>query len=85
MSAISRSLVFLMDGLIRLYQAVHLPFFHGTCRHMPTCSHYAREALQEWGPVRGGGMAALRILRCNPLFPAGYDPVPLRSEKEPRT
>lgn len=46
-----------------------------TCRFLPTCSEYAIEAVKTRGIVIGGAMATLRILRCNPLFHGGYDPV----------
>ena len=49
-----------------------------TCRFTPTCSQYAVEALELHGAVRGSLLAAGRILRCHPLSPGGYDPVPPR-------
>ncbi len=47
-----------------------------SCRFLPTCSEYAATALRERGIVVGGALAVWRVLRCNPLFRAGYDPVP---------
>jgi len=47
-----------------------------SCRFLPTCSEYAVEAVKTRGIVIGTGLAAWRLLRCNPLFHAGYDPVP---------
>ncbi len=47
-----------------------------TCRFYPTCSHYGFEAIQKYGAIRGGLMAAWRVVRCNPFNPGGYDPVP---------
>ncbi|MGE0176175.1 MAG: membrane protein insertion efficiency factor YidD [Phycisphaerales bacterium] len=47
----------------------------GRCRFMPTCSAYAIEALQEHGALRGGWMAARRVLRCHPWGGSGWDPV----------
>jgi len=47
-----------------------------TCRFYPTCSHYGFEAIRKHGAIRGGLMAAWRVLRCNPFNPGGYDPVP---------
>ena len=46
-----------------------------SCRYLPTCSEYAIEAVEKRGVVRGMIMAAWRLLRCNPLFRGGYDPV----------
>ena len=47
-----------------------------TCRFYPTCSQYAIEAIEIHGVLKGTILAVLRLLRCNPLFPGGYDPVP---------
>lgn len=47
-----------------------------TCRFSPTCSQYAVEAVERHGALRGGWLAAWRVLRCNPLVPGGFDPVP---------
>jgi putative membrane protein insertion efficiency factor len=60
---------------IRLYQRAVSPLLPPTCRFLPTCSEYAAEAIRRKGLAAGVWMAALRILRCNPLFPGGYDPV----------
>ena len=46
-----------------------------SCRYLPTCSQYAIEAVEKRGVVRGLLMAGWRLLRCNPLFRGGYDPV----------
>lgn len=46
------------------------------CRYVPTCSAYAIEALQKYGPVKGGMLAMKRIGRCHPWGGSGYDPVP---------
>ena len=64
--------------LIRLYQRGISPYTPSVCRFTPTCSHYAVEALQKHGVVFGSLLALWRILRCNPLFHGGYDPVPDR-------
>ena len=47
-----------------------------TCRYIPTCSEYAVEAIERYGPLKGGRLAAWRLLRCNPFSKGGYDPVP---------
>ena len=59
---------------IKLYQKIP-GSFHGYCKHVPTCSQYAIEAVEKYGAFKGGLMAAWRILRCNPLSKGGYDPV----------
>lgn len=46
------------------------------CRYFPTCSAYAVTAIERYGAIKGGGMAAWRVLRCNPFSKGGYDPVP---------
>ena len=51
------------------------------CRYFPSCSNYAYRAVNEWGSIIGLIMGGLRILRCNPLFPTGADPVPRRRRK----
>ncbi len=47
----------------------------GACRFQPTCGEYAAIAMAEHGAIRGGLMAAGRLLRCHPLHPGGFDPV----------
>jgi putative membrane protein insertion efficiency factor len=66
--------------LITLYQRLVSPLFPPSCRFVPTCSQYAREAILKHGLVRGSYLAARRVLRCHPLNPGGYDPVPERKE-----
>jgi uncharacterized protein len=46
-----------------------------TCRYLPTCSEYALESIEKRGALVGMFAAVWRILRCNPLFAGGYDPV----------
>jgi len=66
----------LILGLIRLHQQVFSPHVAGACRFAPSCSHYASEAVRKHGVVRGLWLTARRLLRCQPLGPSGYDPVP---------
>jgi len=66
----------LVVGLIRSYQLTLGPLTPMTCRFEPSCSRYALEAVRKHGPWRGAALAALRLIRCNPLNAGGYDPVP---------
>ena len=64
-------------GLIRLYQLTVSRFLPpDTCRFYPTCSHYGYQAIYKYGVLKGGLMAAWRVLRCNPFNKGGFDPVP---------
>jgi putative membrane protein insertion efficiency factor len=67
---IARALI----GLIRLYQRTH-SWRVPVCRFVPSCSQYAVEAISKHGAVKGVGLAAWRILRCQPCSRGGYDPV----------
>jgi len=61
---------------LRAYQWLLSPLLPAACRYTPTCSEYARQALERYGVLRGGLMAAWRLLRCHPFAGSGYDPVP---------
>jgi len=63
-------------GAVRVYQWTLRPVLGGNCRFAPSCSEYAVGALRRHGALRGSGLAAWRILRCNPWCEGGYDPVP---------
>jgi putative membrane protein insertion efficiency factor len=63
--------------LIYLYKYLISPLLPGGCRHYPTCSVYALDAIRMHGPARGTLMATTRILRCHPWGTHGIDPVPL--------
>ena len=65
-----------MLSAIRFYRRFISPQLPPSCRFTPTCSAYALEAIERYGPLKGGWMAFRRILRCNPFHPGGYDPVP---------
>lgn len=67
--------------IIRMYQKIP-GSFHLQCRHIPTCSNYAIEAIDTYGTIYGSVLAIKRILHCNPFTTAGYDPVPKRKKKE---
>lgn len=61
---------------VRGYQRFGSPWLGGHCRFEPSCSRYAMEALERHGAIRGGWLAACRVLRCRPGGGAGADPVP---------
>ena len=63
---------------IRVYQRFISPLIPPRCKYYPSCSQYAVEAIHVHGPLRGLGLAAWRLLRCNPLSDGGLDPVPPR-------
>ena len=71
-------LAVMLRSLIRVYQYLVAPLFLPSCRFMPSCSEYAREAIGEHGAVTGGWLALRRIARCHPWGGDGYDPVPDR-------
>lgn len=62
--------------LLRAYKLLISPHVAGSCRYLPSCSDYAREAVETHGALRGGWLAARRLARCHPLGASGYDPVP---------
>ncbi len=64
----------MLIALIRTYQRLISPMFAPSCRFHPTCSEYAVQAIQKYGPARGMLKALWRIIRCNPLHPGGFDP-----------
>ena len=69
----------IMLAMIRFYRTCISPYTPPSCRFIPTCSQYAMEAIEKYGPAKGGWLAFRRIMRCHP-FHIGehdfYDPVP---------
>ena len=70
----------IMIFLIKIYQKIP-GNFHNMCRHYPTCSNYAIEALNEYGFIKGTYLTIKRISKCNPFGTYGYDPVPKKGCK----
>lgn len=64
--------------LIRVYRYVLSPLIGPSCRHLPTCSDYAEEAIHRHGLLKGGWLSVARLGRCHPWGSSGYDPVPDR-------
>jgi len=61
---------------IKLYQWLISPLLGNNCRHIPSCSEYTSEAIQEHGAIRGVGLGVKRISKCHPWSEATFDPVP---------
>jgi putative membrane protein insertion efficiency factor len=62
--------------VLRFYKTTISPLLPRACRYEPTCSVYAREAIERYGLWRGAGLAIARLARCHPFRPGGFDPVP---------
>jgi len=71
MRLIKRAVLFSID----LYRAALSPLLPPGCRFTPSCSCYAREAVERYGAGRGLYLGIKRVLRCHPFHPGGYDPV----------
>lgn len=67
--------------VIQLYRTMISPLRLPSCRFTPTCSEYAVDALSEYGLVRGGWLAAMRLAKCGPWHRGGWDPIPERGDK----
>ncbi len=76
MQAVSTLVRLCLIGFIQLYQLCLSPLLGVNCRHLPSCSHYAKDALNMHGPLRGSYFALKRILRCHPWAEPMVDPVP---------
>jgi uncharacterized protein len=62
---------------IQFYRSAISPYKGGPCcRYTPTCSQYAKTAIERYGAVKGSRLAMWRLMRCNPFSKGGYDPVP---------
>lgn len=62
--------------LILFYKRFISPFLPRACRYYPSCSTYTYEAIEKYGVIKGCYLGGKRILKCNPFFDGGYDPVP---------
>ncbi len=82
---ITKAVSFILILPIRLYQLVLSPILSGVfgmrCRYEPSCSHYAANAIEEWGPIKGIWLGIKRIASCQPYGGFGADPVPPNPKK----
>ena len=67
---------FLFRAIIVVYQKAISPLLSPSCRYTPTCSVYGLEAIEKYGPWKGGGLTLKRILTCHPWGRHGHDPLP---------
>ena len=63
--------------LIRFYQVSFSHILGGCCRFYPTCSEYSLQAIRRHGSLKGAKLAAIRLCKCRPFHPGGFDPVPV--------
>jgi len=75
MRIFSRLIKDLIIVSIKIYRLFISPLFPDACRHYPSCSSYALEALKKYGVLKGGALAVKRLFKCNPFYPGGYDPL----------
>jgi hypothetical protein len=76
LKALNDFLVLVFSIPVHFYRFAISPFLPPSCRHVPSCSQYALEALRFHGPLAGSFLAINRIFRCRPGGTHGYDPVP---------
>jgi len=60
---------------LRAYKRAISPLLPQACRFEPTCSEYSMQAIERHGALKGTGLGMLRVLKCHPFHPGGYDPV----------
>jgi len=72
-------------AFLRAYKLLLSPYFTGSCRYVPSCSDYARDAVVEHGALGGTWLALRRLGRCHPFGSSGYDPVPRGAGSMPST
>ena len=68
--------------LLKAYKLCISPMLGNRCRFYPSCSDYAQDAIKEYGALKGGYYALIRLAKCGPFHPGGYDPVSDINKKE---
>lgn len=68
-------LLFILTFYKRFISSFIVSLFGPSCRHQPTCSEYAYQAIEKYGVFKGGILAVKRILKCNPFVAPSYDPI----------
>lgn len=61
---------------LRFYKRTISPLLPGACRFYPTCSEYASQSIERHGILKGTLLALIRLAKCHPFHPGGFDPVP---------
>ena len=64
--------------LLKIYKKYISPMFKAIgveCKYYPTCSEYTRQAIEEYGAIKGSVLGIIRIIKCNPFSKGGYDPL----------
>ena len=81
MSILIKIVKIILLGVVKIYQGAISPLIGQNCRHVPTCSAYATQAITVWGPFKGGCLSLKRLLKCHPWGTSGYDPVPQKKKQ----
>jgi len=76
---------YVLIPLIKLYKRALSPWLGNVCRFEPSCSTYALCCLESHGALRGTLLSVLRVCKCHPFHPGGYDPPPLPPQRETTT
>jgi putative membrane protein insertion efficiency factor len=73
----------LLIALVRVYWWTLSPVIGSVCRFQPSCSRYTAVCIERFGPIRGSWLGFVRICKCQPFHPGGYDAPPLAPRTEP--
>ena len=83
-TSLSRVAAWALKLPILIYRYTFKPFVGHNCRHLPSCSEYALDAIDRNGPWRGFWLMISRLSRCQPWGTSGFDPAPdLSAERHP--